>query len=156
MMMMMMRKAGMKCRHQIIWNKEHPVFSMGRLDYDYMHEPILYGWVKKHDFKRGGSQDKSLWTFKRTENKLHPTMKPVEMIENAILNSSDKTWLVMDLFLGSGSTLVACEKTNRKCYGMELDPVYCDVIVERWQNYTKKEAVLESTKETYNSLCQKK
>lgn len=142
MMMMMMRESDMKCRHQIIWLKDSPVFSMGRLDYDYKHEPILYGWTKRHDFKRKGSQDKSVWEFKRTENKLHPTMKPVELIENAILNSSDNGNLVTDIFLGSGSTLIACEKTGRKCYGMEIDPHYCDVIIKRWEQFTGKEATL--------------
>lgn len=144
MMMMMMRENDMKCRHQIIWVKDAPVFSMGRLDYDYKHEPILYGWTKRHEFKRKGSQDKSVWEFKRTENKLHPTMKPVELIENAILNSSDHGALTVDFFLGSGSTLIACEKTNRKCYGMEIDPHYCDVIIERWEKFTGKKASLLS------------
>jgi len=152
MMMMMMRESGMRCRHQIIWDKEHPVFSMGRLDYDYQHEPILYGWIKKHEFFRNGSQDKSIWKFKRTENKLHPTMKPVELIENALKNSSIEKWFVMDLFSGSGSTIIACEKTNRKCYGMELDEHYCDVIINRWQNYTGKKATLELTGQTYEEL----
>lgn len=142
MMMMMMRECGIKCRHQIIWVKDAPVFSMGRLDYDYKHEPILYGWVKTHDFKRNGSQDKSVWEFKRTENKLHPTMKPVELVENAILNSSDVGQNVIDICGGSGSTLIACEKTNRKCFMMELDPHYIDVIIARWEQYTGKKAEL--------------
>ena len=67
---------------------------------------------------------------------LHPTMKPVELIENAILNSSQRNELVLDLFLGSGSTIIACEKTNRICYGMEIDPLYIDVIVKRYEDYT--------------------
>jgi DNA modification methylase len=138
MMMMMMREAGMKCRHQIIWVKDSPVFSMGRLDYDYKHEPILYGWVKKHKFQRKGSQDKSVWEFSRTENKLHPTMKPVELVQNAIMNSSIISNNIFDSFLGSGSTLIACEKTNRKCYGLELDPKYCDTIVKRYVDFCKK------------------
>ena len=142
MMMMMMRECGIPCRHQIIWVKDAPVFSMGRLDYDYKHEPILYGWVKKHDFKRKGSQDKSVWEFKRTENKLHPTMKPVDLIVNALLNSTDKQENVLDLFGGSGSTLIACEQLNRKCFMMELDPHYVDVIITRWENLTGKKAVL--------------
>ena len=80
-LMMMMRECGIRCRHQIIWVKDAPVFSMGRLDYDYKHEPILYGWKKKHNFYRKGQQDKSVWEFKRTANKLHPTMKPVDRID---------------------------------------------------------------------------
>lgn len=142
MMMMMMRECGIPCRHQIIWVKDAPVFSMGRLDYDYKHEPILYGWVKKHDFKRKGSQDKSVWEFKRTENKLHPTMKPVELIGNALLNSTDEEQNILDLFGGSGSTLIACEQLNRKCYTMELDEHYCDVIIQRWENLTGQTATL--------------
>lgn len=142
MMMMMMRECGLPCRHQIIWVKDAPVFSMGRLDYDYKHEPILYGWVKKHDFKRKGSQDKSVWEFKRTENKLHPTMKPVELVVNALMNSTDELENVLDLFGGSGSTLIACEQTNRKCYTMELDEHYCDVIIQRWENLTGQTATL--------------
>lgn len=147
MMMMMMRESGMKCRHQIIWLKDSPVFSMGRLDYDYKHEPILYGWIKSHEFQRKGKQDKSVWEFKRTENKLHPTMKPVELIENALMNSSLEENKILDVFGGSGSTLIACEKTNRKCFMMELDPHYCDVIVKRWEQYTGKKAELISGKE---------
>lgn len=142
MMMMMMRECGIKCRHQIIWVKDTPVFSMGRLDYDYKHEPILYGWKEKHNFYRKGEQDKSVWEYKRTSNKLHPTMKPVELIENALKNSTKENNLVLDLFGGSGSTLIACEQLGRKCYTMELDPHYVDVIIERWEDYTGKKAEL--------------
>lgn len=141
MMMMMMRENGIKCRHQIIWVKDSPVFSMGRLDYDYKHEPMLYGWKKTHKFYRKGEQDKSVWEFKRTANKLHPTMKPIELIANALNNSSIENDLILDLFGGSGSTLIACEQLNRKCYMMELDPHYIDVIIERWENLTGKKAV---------------
>jgi len=135
MMMMMMRQNNMKCRHQLIWVKDAPVFSMGRLDYDYQHEPILYGWKKKHNFYGEGDQKKSIWHFKRLENKLHPTMKPVEMIVNAILNSSILNNIVVDLFAGSGSTLIACEKTNRICYTMELDEHYCGVVINRYKDF---------------------
>ena len=141
MMMMMMRECGIPCRHQIIWVKDAPVFSMGRLDYDYKHEPILYGWVKRHEFQRKGEQDKSVWEFKRTENKLHPTMKPVPLIENALLNSTKDNEIVLDLFGGSGSTMMACEQLGRKCRMMELDPHYCDVIIARWEKLTGEKAV---------------
>ena len=141
MMMMMMRENGIKCRHQIIWVKDAPVFSMGRLDYDYKHEPILYGWKKSHIFYRKGEQDKSVWEFKRTANKLHPTMKPIELVGNALNNSSKQDDLIIDLFGGSGSTLIACEQLNRRCYMMELDPHYVDVIIQRWENFTGKKAV---------------
>lgn len=142
MMMMMMRKCDIKCKHQLIWIKDSPVFSMGRLDYDYQHEPILYGWVKKHRFYRKGEQDKSIWRFKRTENKIHPTMKPVSLIKNALMNSTIENDIVLDLFGGSGSTLIACEQLNRVCYMMELDTHYVDVIINRWEKYTGKKAVL--------------
>ena len=141
MMMMMMRECGIRCRHQIIWVKDAPVFSMGRLDYDYKHEPILYGWKKKHNFYRKGQQDKSVWEFKRTANKLHPTMKPVELIVNALMNSTKNGNIVIDLFGGSGSTLMACEQTERINYSMELDPHYVDVIIQRWENFTGKKLV---------------
>ena len=85
---------------------------------------------------------KCLLEFKRTENKLHPTMKPVDLIVNALLNSTDKQENVLDLFGGSGSTLIACEQLNRKCFMMELDPHYVDVIITRWENLTGKKAVL--------------
>lgn len=140
MMMMMMRESGIPCRHQIIWVKDSPVFSMGRLDYDYKHEPILYGWVKKHNFYRKGDQDKSVWNYPRTANKLHPTMKPVELVANALKNSTKENDLVIDLFGGSGSTLIACEQLNRKCRMLELDEHYCDVILTRWETLTGKQA----------------
>ena len=142
LMMMMMRECGIRCRHQIIWVKDAPVFSMGRLDYDYKHEPILYGWKKKHNSYRNGQQDKSVWEFKRTANKLHPTMKPVELIVNALMNSTKKGNIVLDLFGGSGSTMMACEQTERINYSMEFDPHYVDVIIQRWENFTGKKAVL--------------
>ena len=82
---------------------------------------------------------------------MHPTQKPVELVEKAISNSSKGQDVVIDVFGGSGSTLIACEKNNRHCRMMELSPAYCDVIINRWQQYTGKEAVLESTGETYNS-----
>lgn len=141
MMMMMMRECGIKCRHQIIWVKDAPVFSMGRLDYDYKHEPILYGWKDKHNFYRKGEQDKSVWEFKRTANKLHPTMKPIELIANALNNSTKVGDIVLDLFGGSGSTLIACEQLNRKCYMMEFDPHYVDVIIDRWEHFTGQKAI---------------
>lgn len=134
-MMMMMMSNTMPCKHELIWVKDSPVFSMGRLDYDYQHEPILYGWKGSHKFFAKGEHIKSIWHIKRPkESKLHPTMKPVELICNAIKNSTQgSNNIVTDLFLGSGSTLIACEQTNRACYGMELDPIYIDVILKRYK-----------------------
>jgi DNA modification methylase len=136
MMMMMMIDSGLPVRHILIWGKNKPTFSMGRLDYDYKHEPILYTWNKKHEFYGKGLHKSSIWNIDK-ENKcdIHPTMKPVELVENAILNSSLPEQIVVDPFLGSGTSIIACEKTNRICYGIELDPHYCDVIIQRYKDW---------------------
>lgn len=142
MMMMMMMKANLPLRHCLIWVKNNHV--LGRTDYNYKHEPILYGWDNVHDFYGDGLHKFSTWEVKKPhKNDLHPTMKPVELIENACLNSTKKGQNVLDIFGGSGSTLIACEKTGRKSYLMELDPKYCDVIVKRWEDFTGKKAALE-------------
>lgn len=138
LMMMMMRDAGIKCRHQIIWKKDQAVFSMGRLDYDYIHEPILYGWKNNHNFY--SKNEVSVWDIPRPRNsKLHPTMKPITLVSKAIKNSSKEGDIVLDLFGGSGSTLIACEQTNRTCYMMEIDPSYCDIIRKRYAKFINKE-----------------
>lgn len=148
LMMMMMQaidQSPFSLKHMIIWNKNNHV--LGRCDYNYKYEPILYGWKKKgtHKFYGRGQCKTSVWNFnKPKKNDLHPTMKPVELCEEAILNSSQSNNGVLELFCGSGSTLIACEKTNRKCYGMEIDPHYCSVIIDRWQQFTGKEATLAS------------
>lgn len=109
-------------------------------------------------FNRGaelcGKRIGSVWKLKKdkaTEYK-HPTQKPVELSVEAIDKTTNPKSIVMDLFLGSGSTLIACEKIDRKCYGMELDPKYCDVIIQRWQQFTGKEAIHEQSGKTYNSI----
>lgn len=141
MMMMMMQDAGLKVRHVLIWKKNAPTFSMGRLDYEYQHEPILLTWGKRHKYYGLGAHKTSVWEIDKPRSSAeHPTMKPVELIENALLNNSKIGDIVLDLFLGSGSTLIACEQLNRKCYGMELDPHYCDVIIKRWEDFTGKQA----------------
>lgn len=143
MMMMSIIRAGWQLKHMLIWVKNNHV--LGRCDYNYKHEPILYGWKEKgtHDFVGAGRCKTSVWDFnKPLKNDLHPTMKPIELCEEAILNSSHKEQIVLDLFLGSGSTMIASEKSGRRCYGMELDPHYCDIIVARWEKYTGKTAVL--------------
>lgn len=140
MMMMMMQKAGLPLRHCLIWVKNNHV--LGRCDYNYKHEPILYGWVERHKFYGNGEHKFSTWEIpKPVKNDLHPTMKPVALIANALLNSSLKGQIILDLFGGSGSTLIACEQLGRKCRMLELSPNYCDVIIERWQKLTGKEAV---------------
>ena len=142
MMMMMMMKAGWQVKHELIWVKNAPTFSMGRLDYDYQHEPICFGWNKNHKKIGGGKFTKSVWNIdKPRKDGDHPTMKPVELIGNALLNSSEQGDLVIDFFGGSGSTMVACEELHRKCYMIEIDPHYCDVIIARWEKLTGKQAV---------------
>ena len=125
----------------IVWNKESA--GMGWNDYRYQFEFILYGFekTKKHNFY-GDRKNTDMWSLKRDNRNTyeHPTQKPVELIERAIINSSLQEQTVLDLFLGSGSTLIACEKTKRKCLGFELDPKYVDVIIQRWENFTGKKA----------------
>jgi DNA modification methylase len=136
MMMMMMMNAGLPARHVLNWVKNSPTFSLGRLDYDYQHEPILYGWKKNHTFYGNGKHKKSVWMIdKPRESKIHPTMKPVELVANAINNSTEEGQLIVDPFLGSGTSIIAAAETGRICYGMEIDPKYCDVIRKRWARY---------------------
>jgi DNA modification methylase len=142
MMMMMMQEAGLRARHVLIWKKNAPTFSMGRLDYEYQHEPILLTWGKRHKWYGKGEHKTSVWEIAKPRSSAsHPTMKPVELVFNALLNNSKAGDVCIDFYLGSGTTLIACEQLNRKCYGMEIDEHYCDVIIERWQNFTGKEAV---------------
>lgn len=136
MMMMMMMQSSWQVKHELMWLKSSPTFSMGRLDYDYMHEPICYGWKKSHRFIGGGQFRKSVWEIpKPQQSKLHPTMKPVALAENAILNSSEKGEIILDAFGGSGTTMIAAERTGRCVRMMEIDPHYCDVIRKRWAEF---------------------
>jgi DNA modification methylase len=123
--------SGFKLQSILIWLKNSIV--MGRKDYNYKHEPILYGWKEGAAHKWYGKFDKStiIECNKPPRNGEHPTMKPIELLEIVLNNSSQSNDLVLDLFLGSGSTMVASHQLNRKCYGMELDPKYCQVIVDR-------------------------
>lgn len=142
MMMMMMMSASWQVKHELIWEKNQPTFSMGRLDYDYKHEPICYGWNKNHKFYGGGEMNKSVWNYdKPRDSSLHPTMKPVALIGNALLNSSQKDDIVIDFFGGSGSTMIACEQLGRRCRMMELDPHFCDVIIARWEKESGQKAI---------------
>jgi DNA modification methylase len=139
----------------IIWAKSR--FTLGRSDYQRQFEPILYGWpegVKHHWY--GARDQGDVWLIDRpTKNDLHPTMKPVGLVERAIRNSSPRDGLVLDPFGGSGTTLIAAERTGRIARLIELDPRYCDVIVRRWQNQTDRSATLEGTGQTFNALAEK-
>lgn len=142
LMMMMMKEAGLLVRHNLIWLKNVATFSMGRLDYDYQHEPIMYTWTKSHHNYRKGKYRTSVWPFDKPRKcDLHPTMKPVELVANCMLDSTKEGDIVLDVFGGSGTTLIAAEQLGRKACIMELDPHYCDVIIARWEKLTGKKAI---------------
>ena len=131
------RDSGFMLKHQLVWNKNNHV--LGRCDYNYKHEPIIYGWKINgtHSFYGGGDFKVSVWDFpKPQQSKLHPTMKPVALFANCIKDTTKENDVVLDLFGGSGTTLIACEQLNRVCRMMELDPHYCDVIIARWEKLT--------------------
>jgi DNA modification methylase len=132
----------------LIWAKN--TFTMGRSDYQRQYEPILYGWKEGADHYWCGARDQGdVWFVKKPHvNDLHPTMKPVELIERAIRNSSKSRDTVLDPFAGSGSTLIACEKTGRKGRLIELDPLYCDVIIRRYHEFCGKQPTLEADGQT--------
>jgi len=124
----------------LIWKKERFVFGMK--DYKSDYEPFIYGWFGKRNWN-GPQNETDIWDFRRDKplEYNHPTQKPIELSSKAIENSSKIGNIVLDLFGGSGSTLIACEQLNRKCYMMELDPFYCSVIIERWEKLTNKKAI---------------
>ena len=130
----------------IIWAKS--TFTVGRSDYQRQYEPILYGWRDGAKHHWCGARDQGdVWTVdKPGSNPLHPTMKPLALMERAIANSSQPDDVVLDPFLGSGSTLIACERKGRSSYGMELDPRYCDVAMARWEAFTGEQAKKEPAK----------
>lgn len=168
------KEAGWEVRECLIWNKNS--FVLGRQDYQWKHEPCLYGWkdgaghyfidvrnlptvmedgrpdiakMKKEEMAellREIYDDKVPTTVinenKPSRSELHPTMKPIKLVGRQIQNSTKRGWNVLDLFGGSGSTLIACEQLNRDCYMMELDPHYVDVIIKRWEDFTGQKAVL--------------
>lgn len=163
-------------REVLVWVKPH--FRLGRQDYQWRHEPCLYGWkdgaahyfindrTQSTVFEDTGVDYKKLkkdellqlvkqmtdvstpntiiYEDKPTRNDIHPTMKPVKLMGRLIKNSSKQEQLVLDLFGGSGSTLIACEQLNRRCFSMEFDPKYCDAILDRWEKLTGKTATLEA------------
>lgn len=143
--------AGLQVRQQLIWNKNTMV--LGRQDYHWKHEPCLYGWKDgaSHNWYSDRTQTTVLEFDKPARNGEHPTMKPVELIAYQIKNSSKREDVVLDLFGGSGSTLIACEQLDRTCHMMELDPRYCDVIIRRWESITGEKAVLVN--ETSGAGC---
>jgi DNA modification methylase len=147
------RDAGGHWSTFVMWIKTS--FTMGRSDYQRQYEPILYGWKEGTSHFWCGDRDQSdVWVVKKPHlNDLHPTMKPVELVERAIVNSSKTRDTVLDCFGGSGSTLIACEKTGRQARLIEMEPKYVDVIVRRWQEFTGKTAVLDATGEAFDSIA---
>jgi DNA modification methylase len=145
--------AGGKWSTFIIWAKN--TFTLGRADYQRQYEPILYGWKEGSDHYWCGARDQGdVWFFdKPVRNDLHPTMKPVALVERAIRNSSKTRDIVLDPFGGSGSTLIACEKTGRQARLIELDPKYVDTIVLRWQAFSRGTAILDGDGRSYEEIA---
>jgi DNA modification methylase len=143
------RDTGWKVRQCLVWVKSSLV--MGRQDYQWMHEPCLYGWTEgaAHYWGSDRKQTTVLQFEKPSRNGEHPTMKPVDLFQYQMANSSKPGECVLDSFGGSGTTLIAAERIGRKARLMELDPSYCDVIVKRWQDFTGKAATLEATGEPF-------
>jgi DNA modification methylase len=147
------RAAGGKWSTFIIWAKN--TFTLGRADYQRQYEPILYGWPEGENRHWCGDRDQGdVWNIKKPQkNDLHPTMKPVELVERAIRNSSRSGDIVLDPFGGSGTTLIAAEKTGRIGWLIELDPKYVDVIVRRWQDWSGQDAYRERDGLPFNMLA---
>lgn len=133
---------GLKVREELIWVKNQMV--LGRQDYQWQHEPCLYGWNEDgtHVWYSDRKQTTVLRFDKPQRADLHPTMKPIPLFDYQIKNSTKSGDLVLDLFGGSGTSIMACEQDNRTCYTMEYDPKYVDVIINRWEEFTGKKAKL--------------
>ncbi len=151
-----LESAGFEVRCQIIWAKNTFAWGFGR--YKFQHEPVFYSHVAgQKDPWYGDKSQSTLWEEKKpAANRIHPTAKPVELVERALLNSSKAGDVVADLFGGSGSTLIACERRNRKARLMEIDPKYADCIIRRYQEYTGKQAVLEGEGRAFNDIAQER
>lgn len=136
------KSQGFKMSQLLIWVKTGAV--IGRLDYNPQHELIAYGWLGTHEPLKG--RDKTVLVApKPLKNDLHPTMKPVSLLRRLVLNSTTRGDTVYDPFLGSGSTLIACEQTKRRCIGIEIEPDYCKVIIDRFEKITGLKAIKLAT-----------
>ncbi|MGB3904761.1 MAG: DNA methyltransferase, partial [Anaerolineae bacterium] len=135
-----LNSAGVEVHQEIVWVKES--FQLGRADYHWQHETCLYGWRRKHKFYGGRSQS-TVWEVHRDGIGAHPTMKPVEVYARPMRNHLRSGEVALDMFLGSGTALIAAEKVGCRCFGMEIDPYFCDVIVVRWESFTGEKALLE-------------
>ncbi|SFX82604.1 DNA modification methylase [Thermoactinomyces sp. DSM 45891] len=151
-----LKNSGWELKQCLIWVKN--MIVLGRSDYHWRHEPILYGWRSgaSHNWY-GDRKQSTVWEVdKPNRNGEHPTMKPIAIPAKAIQNSCKPRGIVLDLFSGSGSTLLAAEQTDRVCYGMELDPVYCDVIIRRWEEFTGQKATRLSGEDNYSNAVKAK
>jgi len=148
--------AGGKWSTFVIWAKH--TFTLGRSDYQRQYEPILYGWPSGHDRYWCGARDQGdVWSIdKPAKNDLHPTMKPVALVERAVRNSSKSRDIVLDPFGGSGSTLIACAKAGRQARLVELDPKYCDVIVRRWQAWSGGTTTLQGGGQSFDGITKER
>ena len=151
-----LEEAGFEIRCQIIWSKNTFAWGFGR--YKFQHEPIFYCHVAgQSDAWYGDKSQSTLWQEnKPVANRLHPTMKPVELVERALANSSKAGDICGDFCAGAGSTLIACERRGRKARLIEIDPRYADVICRRYQEYTGKQAVLEGDGRTFDEIAQER
>jgi DNA modification methylase len=147
-----LESAGFEIRCQVIWGKNTFAWGFGR--YKFQHEPIFYCHVAgQKDPWYGDKSQSTLWSEKKpAANRIHPTAKPIELVERALMNSSKAGDIVADLFGGSGSTLIACERRNRKARLMEIDPRYADCICRRYQEYTGKQAMLDGDGRTFDEV----
>jgi site-specific DNA-methyltransferase (adenine-specific) len=139
--------AGYTIRCELIWHKLKAHYGAFTSQYMQKHEPCYYCYKRNQTAQWfGPTTEVTVWEVEQPSiNEFHPTQKPTALAERAISNSSVTKQAVLDLFLGSGTTLIACEKLNRRCYGMEIDPKYCDVIIKRWEDYTGGKAELDET-----------
>jgi DNA modification methylase len=147
-----LESAGFEVRCQIIWAKNTFAWGFGR--YKFQHEPMFYAHVAgEKDPWYGDKSQSTLWEEnKPSANRIHPTAKPVELVERSLVNSSKAGDIVVDLFGGSGSTLIGCERRGRRARLMEIDPKYADCIIRRWQEYTGKEATFDSDGRTFEQI----
>lgn len=130
LLLLALRESGFPLRHMLIWAKNNHV--LGRCDYHYKHEPIIYGWVEGSHAFHGGHGETSLWEIDKPHtSEFHPTMKPIELFARAIRNSTSPDQIIADPFIGSGTAMLAAEQLGRVCYSADLDPAYAAVTLER-------------------------
>jgi DNA modification methylase len=151
-----MGEAGFKLRQLIIWNKMR--FIIGRGDYSYNHDPCFYGVRENRKSHWSGARNQpTVWDIAhKASDTNHGAQKPVECMKRPIENNSSPGQAVYDPFVGSGTTIIAAEMTGRACHAIELNPAYVDVAVQRWQNFTGKQATLEADGRTFDEVARER